>query len=74
MRLCTVSLALLLLVFFFQGMPTSLIVEGVAAVWELLQEVNAACGETRVRVLDIGGGLSVDFSTDEEPQVNHGGK
>ncbi|KAI8473435.1 MAG: Orn/DAP/Arg decarboxylase 2 [Monoraphidium minutum] len=47
-----------------QGLPTSLIVEGAARVWGLLEEVDAACGGRRVRMLDIGGGLSVDFTTD----------
>jgi hypothetical protein len=40
-----------------QGLPTSLIVEGAAKVWGLLEDIDAACGGRRVRVLDIGGGL-----------------
>jgi hypothetical protein len=41
-----------------QGMPTSLIVEGAARLWGLLEEIDAACGGRRVRVMDIGGGLT----------------
>lgn len=41
----------------WQGLPTSMIVEGAARVWGLLEEVEAALGGRRIRVLDIGGGL-----------------
>jgi diaminopimelate decarboxylase len=40
-----------------QGLPTALIAEGVARVWQLLEDIDAACGGRRVVVLDIGGGL-----------------
>lgn len=39
-------------------MPTSLIVEGAARVWALLEDIDAACGCARVKALDIGGGLT----------------
>lgn len=42
---------------------------GVKAVWEFAQEVDKLCGPGRIRMLDIGGGLSVNYSTDEAPQV-----
>jgi hypothetical protein len=38
-------------------------------VWELSQEIEQLCGSGRIRMLDIGGGLSVNYSTDEAPQV-----
>jgi diaminopimelate decarboxylase len=54
-----------------QGLDLATTIAGVKAVWGLLQEVEAACGAGRVRVLDIGGGLSVDFATDDAPEVSH---
>uniref|UniRef100_A0A383W8Q7 Orn/DAP/Arg decarboxylase 2 N-terminal domain-containing protein n=1 Tax=Tetradesmus obliquus TaxID=3088 RepID=A0A383W8Q7_TETOB len=51
-----------------QGLELGTTMAGVAAVWKLLQEIEAACGKGRVRVLDIGGGLSVDFASDDVPQ------
>lgn len=42
---------------------------GIKAVWELAQEVEQLCGQGRIRMLDIGGGLSVDYSSDDAPQV-----
>lgn len=39
--------------------------------WDLLQEIEVVCGPGRIRMLDIGGGLSVDYSTDQPPQVWH---
>jgi hypothetical protein len=42
---------------------------GIEAVWELAQEVDKLCGPGRIRMLDIGGGLSVNYSTDHAPQV-----
>lgn len=42
---------------------------GIKAVWELAQEVDKLCGQGRIRMLDIGGGLSVDYSSDEAPKV-----
>lgn len=42
---------------------------GIKAVWELAQEVDKLCGAGRIRMLDIGGGLSVDYSSDDAPKV-----
>jgi hypothetical protein len=42
---------------------------GIKAVWELAQEVDKLCGQGRIRMLDIGGGLSVDYSSDDAPKV-----
>jgi diaminopimelate decarboxylase len=53
-----------------QGLDLATTMAGVKAVWGLLQEVEAACGPGRVRVLDIGGGLSVDFTSDDAPKVS----
>jgi diaminopimelate decarboxylase len=52
-----------------QGLELATTIAGIQAVWSLLQEIEAACGKGRVRVLDIGGGLSVDFATDDAPEV-----
>ncbi|MBB1254562.1 diaminopimelate decarboxylase [Streptomyces sp. OF3] len=48
-----------------QGVPPELMAEGVAAGHELAEEVNAAAGRRQVTGIDIGGGLPVDFTTDE---------
>ncbi|MEU9036441.1 diaminopimelate decarboxylase [Streptomyces sp. NPDC048352] len=48
-----------------QGVPLSLIAEGVRELHALAEEINAAAGERRVDTLDIGGGLPVNFASDE---------
>ncbi|MFC5722161.1 diaminopimelate decarboxylase [Streptomyces gamaensis] len=48
-----------------QGCPLGLLAEGVRAVYELAEEINRAAGRQQVRTVDIGGGLPVDFSSDE---------
>lgn len=52
-----------------QGLQLDTVIAGIKAVWDLLQDIEQQCGRGRVRVLDIGGGLSVDFTTDEPPKV-----
>jgi diaminopimelate decarboxylase len=49
-----------------QGCPPDLMAEGVAAVHDLAEEINAEAGYQQVTSLDLGGGLPVDF-TSEEP-------
>ncbi|KAF8056213.1 lysA [Scenedesmus sp. PABB004] len=51
-----------------QGVPLEVTVAGVEAVWGLLLEVEAATAPGRVALLDIGGGLSVDFASDDPPE------
>lgn len=48
-----------------QGLALDLMAEGVAAVYELAEEINAAAGRRQVDTVDIGGGLPVDFASDE---------
>ncbi|MFJ9340047.1 diaminopimelate decarboxylase [Streptomyces sp. NPDC101733] len=48
-----------------QGVPLPLIAEGVRELHALAEEVNAAAGRRRVDTLDIGGGLPVNFASDE---------
>ncbi|MFC7220707.1 diaminopimelate decarboxylase [Streptomyces polyrhachis] len=48
-----------------QGVPLSLMAAGVRELYTLAEEVNAAAGRRQVTVLDLGGGLPVDFSRDE---------
>ncbi|MCX5377995.1 diaminopimelate decarboxylase [Streptomyces sp. NBC_00091] len=48
-----------------QGVPLSLIAEGVRELHALAEEINAAAGERRIDTLDIGGGLPVNFTSDE---------
>ncbi|MCY0951894.1 diaminopimelate decarboxylase [Streptomyces sp. H27-S2] len=50
-----------------QGVPLALLVEGVRELHALAEEINAAAGRRQVDTLDIGGGLPVDFTSDEEP-------
>jgi diaminopimelate decarboxylase len=51
-----------------QGCPVDLLVDGVAAVFDFVSEVNGATGSTgkngRIRVVDIGGGLPVSYHRD----------
>ncbi|WP_165985801.1 diaminopimelate decarboxylase [Streptomyces sp. YIM 98790] len=48
-----------------QGMPTEVMAAGARALLELADEINEAAGEQRVTTLDIGGGLPVNFTSDE---------
>ncbi|MCX4526188.1 diaminopimelate decarboxylase [Streptomyces sp. NBC_01551] len=47
-----------------QGVPLSLIAEGVRELHALAEEINAAAGRRQVDTLDIGGGLPVNFTSD----------
>ncbi|WP_351227845.1 diaminopimelate decarboxylase [Streptomyces sp. NPDC002133] len=49
-----------------QGMPLALMAEGVRAVYELAEEINAGAGRQQIDTLDIGGGLPVNFASDDE--------
>ncbi|MET9609084.1 diaminopimelate decarboxylase [Streptomyces sp. NPDC006512] len=48
-----------------QGLPLPLIARGVREVHALAEEVNAAVGRRQIDTLDIGGGLPVNFASDE---------
>ncbi|WP_329384717.1 diaminopimelate decarboxylase [Streptomyces sp. NBC_01351] len=48
-----------------QGVPLALIAEGVRELHALAEEINAAAGRRQVDTLDIGGGLPVNFTSDE---------
>ncbi|OLZ67712.1 diaminopimelate decarboxylase [Streptomyces sp. IMTB 2501] len=47
-----------------QGIPMPLLARGVAETYALAEEINARAGRRQVDTLDIGGGLSVDFSSE----------
>ncbi|MEU3303451.1 diaminopimelate decarboxylase [Streptomyces sp. NPDC006678] len=49
-----------------QGLTLELMAKGVRAVYELAEEINAAAGRQQIDTIDIGGGLSVNFTSDEE--------
>ncbi|WP_169749697.1 type III PLP-dependent enzyme domain-containing protein [Streptomyces aureocirculatus] len=49
-----------------QGMPLELMAGGVAATYALAEEINARAGRRQIDTLDIGGGLPVNFASDEE--------
>ncbi|MET9223007.1 MULTISPECIES: diaminopimelate decarboxylase [unclassified Streptomyces] len=48
-----------------QGVPLELMAAGVRAAYELAERINAAAGRQQVSVLDIGGGLPVNFRSDD---------
>ena len=48
-----------------QGCPLHLAVLGIKAVVELAHAIDLACGQPRIRTIDIGGGLPVNFSSDD---------
>ncbi|MEU3184299.1 diaminopimelate decarboxylase [Streptomyces sp. NPDC006923] len=49
-----------------QGVPLELMAQGVRTVYELAEEINAAAGRRQIDTVDIGGGLPVNFGSDEE--------
>ncbi|MGW1276166.1 diaminopimelate decarboxylase [Streptomyces tsukubensis] len=49
-----------------QGVPLARMVEGVREVYALAEEINAAAGRQQIDTIDIGGGLPVNFGSDEE--------
>jgi diaminopimelate decarboxylase len=48
-----------------QGVPLPLMAAGVRAAYDLAERINAAAGRRQVTVLDIGGGLPVNFDSDD---------
>lgn len=48
-----------------QGCSLDLMSEGVKKVTDLAEEINERAGRRQVRVIDIGGGLPVNFESDE---------
>ncbi|MCC3774525.1 diaminopimelate decarboxylase [Streptomyces sp. UNOB3_S3] len=48
-----------------QGCPLELMASGIRAVYELAEEVDEHVGARRIRAVDIGGGLPVNFASDD---------
>ncbi|GAA0475420.1 diaminopimelate decarboxylase [Streptomyces olivaceiscleroticus] len=48
-----------------QGVPLELMAEGVRVVYELAEKINAQAGRQQIDTLDIGGGLPVNFASEE---------
>ncbi|MGW6459967.1 diaminopimelate decarboxylase [Streptomyces sp. NPDC055078] len=48
-----------------QGIPPARMAEGAREVYTLAEEINAAAGRRQIDTIDIGGGLPVNFSSDE---------
>jgi diaminopimelate decarboxylase len=48
-----------------QGCPPGLMADGVAAAHELAEQINAEAGYQQVTSIDLGGGLPVNFDSDE---------
>ncbi|MFB7516449.1 diaminopimelate decarboxylase [Streptomyces sp. NPDC056144] len=49
-----------------QGVPLALMAEGVAETYTLAEEINHKAGRQQIDTIDIGGGLPVNFASDEE--------
>jgi len=49
-----------------QGIPLSLLAQGVAETYALAEEINRRVGRPQIDTLDIGGGLPVNFGSDTE--------
>ncbi|MFE2041058.1 diaminopimelate decarboxylase [Streptomyces sp. NPDC059477] len=49
-----------------QGIPLELLAHGVAQTYALAEEINARIGRPQIDTLDIGGGLPVNFGSDDE--------
>lgn len=47
-----------------QGIPLSLMAQGVAEAYALAEEINEAVGWRQIDTLDLGGGLPVNFASD----------
>ncbi|MFG3059173.1 diaminopimelate decarboxylase [Streptomyces sp. NPDC048231] len=47
-----------------QGIPLSLMAQGVAETYALAEEINRRIGRRQIDTIDIGGGLPVNFSSD----------
>ncbi len=47
-----------------QGIPLSLMAQGVAQAYALAEEINRRTGRRQIDTLDIGGGLPVNFASD----------
>ncbi|MGW1956338.1 diaminopimelate decarboxylase [Streptomyces sp. NPDC001920] len=47
-----------------QGIPLSLMAQGVAQAYALAEEINRRIGRRQIDTLDIGGGLPVNFASD----------
>ncbi|MFJ6918539.1 diaminopimelate decarboxylase [Streptomyces sp. NPDC101133] len=48
-----------------QGIPLALMAEGVRQTYALAEEINERAGRSQVDTLDIGGGLPVNFASEE---------
>ncbi|MEU4799556.1 diaminopimelate decarboxylase [Streptomyces sp. NPDC023327] len=49
-----------------QGLPLEMMARGVEATYDLAEEINERAGRRQIDTIDIGGGLPVDFGSDEE--------
>ncbi|WP_454322964.1 diaminopimelate decarboxylase [Streptomyces ambofaciens] len=49
-----------------QGCPLPLIAQGVRAAYELAERINTELGRTQITGLDIGGGLPVNFDSEDD--------
>ncbi|MFI9105600.1 diaminopimelate decarboxylase [Streptomyces fildesensis] len=54
-----------------QGVPLDLMAAGVRAAYDLAERINTAAGRRQITTLDIGGGLPVNFTSDEVTPTFH---
>lgn len=54
-----------------QGIPMGIMVEGAKRIVDFADEVDAACGSHRITSVDIGGGISVNYNSDEVSPTFH---
>lgn len=54
-----------------QGVPLDLMAAGVKAAYELAERINLGIGRQQITTLDIGGGLPVNFASDEVTPAFH---
>ncbi|MFI9584108.1 diaminopimelate decarboxylase [Streptomyces sp. NPDC052236] len=48
-----------------QGIPLTLMARGIRVLYDLAEDINAAAGRRQIDTIDIGGGLPVNFASDE---------
>ncbi|KJE96025.1 diaminopimelate decarboxylase [Capsaspora owczarzaki ATCC 30864] len=48
-----------------QGIPMDLMASGVRRMLDLVKDIHAAVGKQQITLIDIGGGMSVNFSSEE---------
>merc|ERR1712146_476433 len=48
-----------------QGMPIELLAAGADSVFKLANDIDDVCGNNRIKIVDIGGGLTANYGSDD---------